>query len=57
MPFYSQELGNGIKLPEPGKYATGILFMDTQKTAECEAAFAEVVEKFGLEVTMSVMLR
>jgi len=41
-----------VVLPEPGKYATGILFVDKdgEKTAAVERAFEQLVEQANLQV-------
>lgn len=37
-------------LPEPGMYATGLLFVDRATAKQAEATFASFAEKYGLRV-------
>ena len=40
----------GIKLPEFGRYATGILFLEKTSHKETEAAFEKIAEECNLRV-------
>jgi len=51
--FFAQECERlGIRLPAPGDYAAGMLFLPTDPDARayCEGLFAEVVRQEGQEV-------
>lgn len=50
--FYVEKLGEeqGAELPEPGKYATGIIYMDKTHHEESEQLFSELASSHGLEV-------
>lgn len=39
-----------VQLPEPGKYATGILFLDKQTAPQAEAVFEKVAADFHLQI-------
>ncbi|XP_044009737.1 glutamate synthase [NADH] isoform X3 [Aphidius gifuensis] len=50
--YYAAEIREkaGIELPEYGKYATGILFLDKKTHAETEAAFEKIAIECNLRV-------
>lgn len=39
-----------IVLPDPGKYATGVLFLDKITYSEVEEKFATIANKIGLKI-------
>lgn len=47
--FHSAAGYDGV-LPEPGMYATGLLFVDRATAKQAEATFASFAEKYGLRV-------
>lgn len=47
--FHSAAGYDGV-LPEPGMYATGLLFVDRATANQAEATFASFAEKYGLRV-------
>lgn len=51
MIFYSFSEKAGIELPEYGKYATGILFLDKKTHVESEAAFEKIAIECNLRVS------
>jgi glutamate synthase (NADPH/NADH) len=48
--FLRREQQN-VELPPSGRYATGIVYLDRTHHQECEAAFAELAEECGLQVS------
>ncbi|XP_041354050.1 putative glutamate synthase [NADPH] [Gigantopelta aegis] len=40
----------GVQLPEPGCYATGLIFMDTVTANKAEGLFVKMVQDFGLKI-------
>ncbi|XP_068081055.1 uncharacterized protein [Anabrus simplex] len=50
--FYSHELREkqNVELPSPGRYATGIFFLDKTHHQQSETAFAKLAEEVGLRV-------
>ncbi|KAK7108161.1 hypothetical protein V1264_015947 [Littorina saxatilis] len=54
--FYDRvlhEAGNNGILPAPGKYATGMLFLDRATAKQAEETFAKYAAKYGLKVIAS----
>ncbi|CAG5124464.1 unnamed protein product, partial [Candidula unifasciata] len=45
-----RESNPAIELPEPGKYATGLIFLDPSTAANAEAVFEKYAQDFGLQV-------
>uniref|UniRef100_A0A0B7BD51 glutamate synthase (ferredoxin) n=1 Tax=Arion vulgaris TaxID=1028688 RepID=A0A0B7BD51_9EUPU len=45
-----RESNPAVVLPEPGKYATGLLFMDFATSSTAEAVFEKYAQDFGLQV-------
>lgn len=48
-PFLSRTDQN-IDLPEEGKYATGLIFIDKDKGPDIKAIFESFAKKFGMQV-------
>ncbi|GFN84677.1 glutamate synthase [NADH] [Plakobranchus ocellatus] len=51
--FYAKQLSEAkpsVQLPEPGKYATGILFLDKETGPQAEAVFENIAADFHLQV-------
>jgi glutamate synthase domain-containing protein 1 len=46
----------GIDLPEPGKYATGMLFVDKDETDKVKVVFTRMAEEFHLKVGCVTMV-
>lgn len=40
----------GIDLPEPGQYATGMMFVDKTQVEEVKAVFTQMAEDFQIKV-------
>lgn len=49
--FYNFREQQGVQLPEFGRYATGILFLDKNTHKETEAAFEKIAEDCRLRVS------
>ena len=47
----------GVTLPAPGRYATGIFYLDTNHQQESENLFQEVAASHGLEVRHTLPLQ
>ena len=53
--FISSETGcNGV-LPDAGKYATGLLFLDRATASQAEETFTKFAEKYELQVGECVL--
>lgn len=46
--FYRDE--QGIDLPEPRKYATGMMFVDKDQVEEVKRVFTQMAQNFQLQV-------
>ena len=47
---------HGIVLPEPGQYATGMLFLDKTTAPEVQSQFTKLAEEIGLQVSCADIL-